>query len=458
MSKKRIICVSKSADHVLSAFSSISHGDVEIIVEEDFAKMMDLLKHQTCALILLSPSTYGFPLPEDISEIKSVAPLTPVILVTPASENIDTTMYGEINISEIVREEELPDKFSSIVDRYLYSGFGMLREWTFEEVFDYCFPVITNLDYDTLCQTIVDLLKELLMANSGMLISLQQGRGSGYKLHSISGFDDMTKISNILGSYGEELISLCDEEPRLIEAREIFGSGKFPKMEESTGSVFTVKFEMEGMDTLLGILFLKSPPYPEVLKGEILHFFLKQARFAIYNAEKSIKVQSLIYIDDLTKLYNSRYLKVVLDRELKRSDRYGTPVSVLFLDIDYFKRVNDSYGHMVGSRVLYEFGDILSTCVRETDTVVRYGGDEFVVVLVETNPDQALLAAERMRESVEGNLFMREEGLDLSLTVSIGIASYPIHADDKDQLLQMADKAMYRGKDSTRNVVYIAGS
>jgi diguanylate cyclase (GGDEF)-like protein len=108
--------------------------------------------------------------------------------------------------------------------------------------------------------------------------------------------------------------------------------------------------------------------------------------------------------------------------------------------------------------VLCEFGSILDICVRETDTVVRYGGDEFVVILVETSPEQALLAAERMRKAVESHFFMQEDGLDLHLTVSIGIATYPKHARDKEQLLQMADKAMYKGKETTRNVVYIADS
>jgi len=140
------------------------------------------------------------------------------------------------------------------------------------------------------------------------------------------------------------------------------------------------------------------------------------------------QTQNLIYIDDLTKLYNSRYLNVVLDRELKRSERYRNFFSVLFMDLDFFKRVNDSHGHLVGTRALVEAGHVLRQCVRETDTVVRYGGDEFVVLLVETRAEEALVVAERMRKMIEEKSFGNELGLDIRLTISIGIAAFPEHA------------------------------
>ena len=126
------------------------------------------------------------------------------------------------------------------------------------------------------------------------------------------------------------------------------------------------------------------------------------------------------------------------------------------MDVDFFKRVNDAHGHLVGSRVLVEVGSLLRSCVRETDTVVRYGGDEFVVLLVETNAEEAKLVAERMRLMVESGRFVADLGLDIRLTISIGIAAFPEHANTKQHLLNLADQAMYRGKESSRNVVYLA--
>ena len=204
------------------------------------------------------------------------------------------------------------------------------------------------------------------------------------------------------------------------------------------------------------VLGMRGVPGADVLNSTLLNFFYRQVRFALLNAERGSQTQNLIYIDDLTKLYNNRYLNVVLDRELKRSERYRNFFSVLFMDLDFFKRINDSHGHLVGSRVLIEVGSVLRSCVRESDTVVRYGGDEFVVVLVETNADEAFLVAERMRKLIENKWFGLENGLNLHLTISIGIAASPEHASTKQHLLNMADQAMYRGKESTRNVVYLA--
>jgi len=217
-----------------------------------------------------------------------------------------------------------------------------------------------------------------------------------------------------------------------------------------------VPFDLAPGSRVYAVLGLRGAPNAEVLNSPLLNFFQRQARLALINAERSAQAQSLIYIDDLTKLYNGRYLNVVLDREMKRSERYRNFFCVLFMDIDFFKRVNDGHGHLVGSRVLVEVGSVLRTCVRETDTVVRYGGDEFVVLLVETNAEEAMFVAERMRKMVESERFVRDLGLDVRLTISIGIAAFPEHATTKQHLLNLADQAMYRGKESTRNAVYLA--
>jgi len=220
--------------------------------------------------------------------------------------------------------------------------------------------------------------------------------------------------------------------------------------------LLSVPFDLAPGSRVYAVLGLRGTPDEEALNSPLLNFFLRQARLALINAERSAEAQSLIYIDDLTKLYNGRYLNVVLDREMKRSERYRNFFCVLFMDIDFFKRVNDAHGHLVGSRVLVEVGAVLRACVRDSDTVVRYGGDEFVVLLVESNADEAMIVAERMRKMIEAEPFATELGLRIRLTVSIGISAFPEHATTKQTLLNLADQAMYRGKESTRNVVYLA--
>ncbi|HET9598364.1 MAG TPA: GGDEF domain-containing protein, partial [Anaeromyxobacteraceae bacterium] len=164
------------------------------------------------------------------------------------------------------------------------------------------------------------------------------------------------------------------------------------------------------------------------------------------------QVEHLAYLDDLTHLYNTRFLDLVLEREI----RGGRPFTVLFLDLDRFKTVNDQHGHLVGSKLLVEVGRVLKASVRDEDVVARYGGDEYVAVLVGIDSGGALKVAERIRRSIEDHVFLSREGARLRVTASIGLASCPEHATAKAELLDLADRAMYRGKRSTRNVVYIA--
>ena len=459
MSKKRVVIASSSPGKVYDLLPLELKNEIEVILKDDYTDLVDLLSQEVCSLLVISSFNDGNISSEKVSEIVSLAPKTPLVVVTSGkSAGNGRSDFEDRGVLEIVAEEDLPGSISGIIEKYIYSGYGMLRKWPLEELFDYCFPIITTIDYDPLCQTITDYFKEMFMAEAGFLITKQDGRGSGFKLLSLTGINDVKGLVEFLAERGGGCIEGCTDKGMVSTLGQFLGGEPPPEILINFNSVFSIRFELEGMHPVYCFMFMKAPPYEEVLEAELIQFVVRQVRFALFNAEKGIKVQSLIYIDDLTKLYNSRYLKVVLDRELKRSERYDMPVSLLFLDIDYFKRVNDSFGHLVGSRVLWEFGTILNMCVRETDTVIRYGGDEFVVILVETNPEHGLIAAERMRVSVEEHVFMKEEDLNLKLTVSIGIATYPTHAKEKKQLLEMADKAMYRGKDTTRNVVYVADS
>ncbi|MCB0407999.1 MAG: GGDEF domain-containing protein [Bdellovibrionales bacterium] len=165
--------------------------------------------------------------------------------------------------------------------------------------------------------------------------------------------------------------------------------------------------------------------------------------------------KSLSFKDDLTDLYNQRYLPLVLDSEMARAKRACTKFSVLFLDLDHFKKVNDSKGHWVGSRLLVEMSQLVKRNVRSCDYAFRYGGDEYVIVLVDTDATGALVVGERLRKEVEETTFI-VDGHKIQLTVSVGIACYPDHATTRQQVIEMADEAMYYGKNKSRNVVYVA--
>lgn len=162
------------------------------------------------------------------------------------------------------------------------------------------------------------------------------------------------------------------------------------------------------------------------------------------------------YMDDLTSLYNQRYLPSVFEREISRMSRHNKKFSVLFMDIDYFKRVNDTRGHWIGSRLLIEVANLIKACTRACDYSFRYGGDEFVLVLVDTTPENSHKVAERIRQTIEQHEFVVGEE-KLHLTVSIGLAVFPDHAKSTVELIQLADQAMYDGKRKSRNIVFLAG-
>lgn len=177
---------------------------------------------------------------------------------------------------------------------------------------------------------------------------------------------------------------------------------------------------------------------------------------ALENAMLYQRSAELTVTDDLTKLYNSRYLNVYLGREIKRSRRYGASVSLIFLDLDGFKRINDSHGHLAGSRALYEVGRVIQETVREVDVVSRYGGDEFTVILPQTDTSGAMIIAERIRAMLETEIFLTSLGIEAKLTASLGVSTFPDHGKTREELIQRADQAMYAAKDAGKNSVFLA--
>jgi len=159
--------------------------------------------------------------------------------------------------------------------------------------------------------------------------------------------------------------------------------------------------------------------------------------------------------DALTGLHNRRYLEESLGQELLRAERAGRCVSLIMVDIDHFKRVNDTYGHLAGDEVLRGLGAVLKPLARASDTFCRYGGEEFVLLLPEMAESDAIARAEHIRGAVERSLLTRD-GTGISVTVSLGVAVFPQHGSSPDELIESADAAMYAAKLAGRNRVGVA--
>jgi diguanylate cyclase (GGDEF)-like protein len=179
--------------------------------------------------------------------------------------------------------------------------------------------------------------------------------------------------------------------------------------------------------------------------------------FALATALRVARAEALSVTDDLTQLYNSRYLNEALRKETKRAMRSGWPLSLLFIDLDGFKRINDAHGHLLGSRALIEAAQIIRHSARETDIVARFGGDEFAILLPETGAEGAQMVARRLRDRIQRHNFLADRGTN-RVTASIGVATLPDVAETAEGLLQAADAAMYRVKVSGKNGIQVAGT
>jgi diguanylate cyclase (GGDEF)-like protein len=181
-------------------------------------------------------------------------------------------------------------------------------------------------------------------------------------------------------------------------------------------------------------------------------FFLGMKRAILYQ-----EIQELAISDSLTGVSSRRHCLDRLSQELERSKKFNYPFSVLMVDIDYFKTYNDRYGHLVGDAILKEVCVSIKENVRQIDIVGRYGGEEFCIILAETDKEQALQAAQRIRQAIEAKL-IRVYDEYVKVTVSLGLAMFPKHAKDIEKLIDCADQALYQAKQEGRNRVSVYGN
>jgi diguanylate cyclase (GGDEF)-like protein len=235
------------------------------------------------------------------------------------------------------------------------------------------------------------------------------------------------------------------------------GTGTIRKKEHDR---YVVAVPLVCGERLLGVLELtREGKYARSFKKSevvLLDALAAPVASALANAVRIFEAERLSQTDDLTKLHNARYLRQFLLNEIRRARRYGSSVAALFLDLDDFKRVNDAHGHLVGSHVLMEMAAVILSSIRDTDAVARYGGDEFVIVLPDTDTELAGTVAERIRERIAQHEFTGGRRLKLTLTASFGVAAFPQHALSPQQLISCADTAMYEAKAAGKDCVRFA--
>lgn len=247
--------------------------------------------------------------------------------------------------------------------------------------------------------------------------------------------------------HGKELFS-----PDL--AKDVRGSGHIG----GTAIAFPLACRGRVIGALIGLDPATSSSIPALPAPVLssLRALLEPPSIALDNALSLQRAEALSVTDDLTRLYNSRYLNQVLRRETKRASRSGRPLSLLFIDLDGFKQVNDTHGHLCGSKALVEAAALIRGCARETDVVARFGGDEFSLILPDTGREGAVSVAERIRSRIGEHQFLASDGLAVHLTASVGVATLPDVAGSAEELIRAADMAMYRVKDAGKDGIHVA--
>jgi diguanylate cyclase (GGDEF)-like protein len=273
-----------------------------------------------------------------------------------------------------------------------------------------------------------------------------------------AGSDDFTVLHENLGVPGIEDATL----EGVIQTLRVFYSSHSPSFEglnffEYEGrELFFIETRQNEKAQMLVICEVGAPLSED--ERSQLGFLALQFQQALRWILKLDSTQALIYLDDLTGLYNYRYLDLALEAEIRRTQRFGTSFCILFIDLDNLKPINDKYGHLAGSQVLKQIAQVLREDLREVDSVFRYGGDEYVVLLLEANTNVGRITAERIRQKIEATGFRVEGGHTVNLTASIGVASCPEHGKDKATLLRLADESMYRSKNGGKNKVVVTRS
>lgn len=189
----------------------------------------------------------------------------------------------------------------------------------------------------------------------------------------------------------------------------------------------------------------------------LLSHLASQAAFAVHRAQLYQKLEELAITDGLTGLFNRRHFQEALEHECQRAQRYGTNLSLLMIDLDFFKKFNDANGHPAGDRLLQQIARIISENTRNVDVTARYGGEEFVIILPDSDSAASMVVAKRILASVASRIFEGQESQPGGrVTLSVGLAAYPEHTPDPDQLLEMADQALYQAKKLGRNQIVAA--
>ncbi len=319
----------------------------------------------------------------------------------------------------------------------------------------------SSLQLDQVLRTIMEKINEVLRPDTWSLLLMDPETHELY--FQIATGEGAEALRDVRIKVGQGLAGWVAETGKAIVVPDTSKDPRFlgqvdARTKMATRSVVAVPVRFR--DQCLGVIELINCVGPDGFGQRdlaLLEALADYAAIAIENARHVQRIHELTIKDDCTTLYNARHLNTMLDTELYRSHRYAFEFSIIFIDLDHFKNVNDTYGHLVGSKLLSEIGAAIKEKCRLIDLAFRYGGDEFVLLLPQTSKDNAISVAGRLHRLIRDTVWLKDDGLNIHITASVGVASYPADSRAKAELMHLADEAMYLVKNTSRDNVAAAG-
>lgn len=318
----------------------------------------------------------------------------------------------------------------------------------------------SSLQLDQVLRTIMEKIEEFLHPDTWSLLLVDEPRKDLYFELAVG--KGAQALKDVRIQLGQGLAGWVAQHGQAVIVPDVSQDTRFfskvdEKTKTETHSIVAVPVRFR--DHVLGVIELINCVGPEGFHDRdlaLLEALADFAAIAIENARHVQRIHELTITDDCTSLYNARHMNFMLETEIYRSQRYGFEFALLFIDLDYFKKVNDTYGHLMGSKLLGEIGQMIKVNCRLIDFPFRYGGDEFVVLLPQSSKDNAYVVAKRLHKLIGETTWLKSEGLSVRITASVGVAAYPTDSRVKSDLLHLADEAMYLVKNTTRDAVAAA--
>jgi diguanylate cyclase (GGDEF)-like protein len=319
----------------------------------------------------------------------------------------------------------------------------------------------SSLQLDQVLRTIMEKINEVLRPDTWSLLLMDVDKNELF--FQIATGKGAEALKDVRIKVGQGLAGWVAQTGEAVVVPDTSQDSRFfaqvdEKTKMATRSIVAVPVRFR--DHCLGVIELINCIGPEGFSHRdlaLLEALADYAAIAIENARHVQRIHELTITDDCTTLYNARHMNFMLDTEIYRSHRYAFEFSLIFIDLDHFKNINDTHGHLTGSKLLAEIGTAIKEKCRLIDLAFRYGGDEFVVLLPQTSKENALGVAKRLHKLIRESVWLKESGLNVHLTASVGVASYPTDSRTKAELLHLADEAMYLVKNTSRDCVAAAG-